>query len=84
MNIGYANFPKQNKQTAFEVAEKIRKAVKEREFILRRQKSRVSISIGVATFSEDGVIAEALIKEADLALYKAKQEGRDKVCSASI
>ncbi len=76
--------PKQDKQTAFEVAEKIRKAVKEREFILRRQKSRVSISIGVATFSEDGVIAEALIKEADLALYKAKQEGRDKVCSASI
>jgi len=74
--------PKQDKQTAFKVAEKIRRAIKEREFILRRQKSRVSISIGVATFPEDGVIPEALIKEADMALYKAKQEGRNKVCSA--
>jgi diguanylate cyclase (GGDEF)-like protein len=74
--------PKQNKPAAVEVAEKIRKAIKDKEFILRRKKSKITISIGIATFPEDGVIAETIIKEADLALYKAKQEGKDRVCSA--
>lgn len=74
--------PGQNKKTALEMAEKIRNAVRQQDFILRRKKSRVAISIGLSAFPEDGVIAETLIKEADQALYKAKEEGRDRVCSA--
>lgn len=41
----------------------------------------VSIGIGVKRFPEGaGMTKEQLIKEADKQLYKAKQEGRNKVC----
>jgi diguanylate cyclase (GGDEF)-like protein len=41
----------------------------------------VTISIGVATFPADAKDWTALIKAADLALYEAKQTGRNKVCA---
>jgi diguanylate cyclase (GGDEF)-like protein/PAS domain S-box-containing protein len=37
---------------------------------------RVTASIGVTTYPEDGQSAELLIKNADLAMYKAKEKGR--------
>jgi diguanylate cyclase (GGDEF)-like protein len=39
----------------------------------------VTLSLGVATFPEHGSNAEATLKAADSALYRAKQEGRDRV-----
>jgi|GEM_PF-2212362 len=39
----------------------------------------VSISMGVATAPDDGNDVDALLKNADLALYKAKTEGRNTV-----
>ncbi|MFH1856633.1 MAG: sensor domain-containing diguanylate cyclase [Candidatus Omnitrophota bacterium] len=76
--------PKHDRQSAVEIAEKIRQLIEKRKVDLRKGTSRVSISIGVATFPQNGVIAETLIKEADLALYKAKQEGKNKVCTVLI
>lgn len=76
--------PNQNRQAAFKIAEKIRKEVAGQEFNLRRKKTGVSVSIGIASFPEDGVMPETLIKEADLALYRAKQEGKNRVCSGLI
>ena len=38
---------------------------------------RVTASIGVSTYPGDGLNAEALIKNADMAMYKAKELGRD-------
>ncbi|MCA8966462.1 MAG: GGDEF domain-containing protein [Planctomycetes bacterium] len=38
-----------------------------------------TMSIGVAVFPEDGVVAEALTRHADEALYRAKAAGRDRV-----
>jgi diguanylate cyclase (GGDEF)-like protein/PAS domain S-box-containing protein len=38
---------------------------------------KVTASIGIAVFPEDGSDAEALLKNADIALYRAKGEGRD-------
>ena len=43
----------------------------------------VSLSFGVAEFPRHGATAAQLIHNADLALYKAKAEGRDRVVSAS-
>lgn len=37
---------------------------------------RVGVSIGIATFPDDGTTAEALLAHADLALYAAKNAGR--------
>jgi diguanylate cyclase (GGDEF)-like protein len=42
----------------------------------------VTISIGIAVFPEHGTTAEALIRNADRALYRAKHEGRDRVQTA--
>jgi diguanylate cyclase (GGDEF)-like protein/PAS domain S-box-containing protein len=39
---------------------------------------RVTASIGVTTYPEDGQEAEILIKNADMAMYRAKEEGRNK------
>lgn len=39
----------------------------------------VTLSLGVAVFPEDGATMEAVMRAADLALYRAKQEGRNRV-----
>jgi diguanylate cyclase (GGDEF)-like protein len=43
----------------------------------------ISISIGIAIYSEDGVTCEKLIESADKALYFAKNTGRNKVVMSS-
>lgn len=43
---------------------------------------QVTGSWGVATFPDDGDDWESVIYVADAAMYKAKQHGRDRVCSA--
>jgi diguanylate cyclase (GGDEF)-like protein/PAS domain S-box-containing protein len=40
----------------------------------------IGTSIGIAIAPRDGAAADALIKHADLALYQAKAEGRDRFC----
>jgi diguanylate cyclase (GGDEF)-like protein len=47
------------------------------------QTFRISISSGVCQADEQAVTLEHLIHEADQALYRAKQEGRDRVVCAS-
>ena len=37
------------------------------------------ISIGIAEYDGDEDVAESMIARADLALYKAKEEGRNRV-----
>jgi diguanylate cyclase (GGDEF)-like protein len=40
----------------------------------------VTVSIGISVLSGADVEAEMLVKEADLALYQAKQTGRNRIC----
>lgn len=42
----------------------------------------LTVSIGVAAYPEHGDSYRALVEAADQALYKAKKEGRDRVCVA--
>ena len=39
----------------------------------------ITLSIGVAVFPNDGTTSTALLKAADVALYRAKREGRGRV-----
>ncbi|MFN8650811.1 MAG: diguanylate cyclase [Gemmatimonadales bacterium] len=60
---------------ALAVADRIRARLAEEVF----DGGRVTVSVGAAGMPEDGKSAEALIMSADLALYQAKKEGRDRV-----
>ena|SRR3984957_6703254 len=42
----------------------------------------VTLSIGIAAFPENGDSALALVEAADAALYRAKEEGRDRIVLA--
>jgi diguanylate cyclase (GGDEF)-like protein/PAS domain S-box-containing protein len=45
-------------------------------FEIEQNTLRVTASIGVTTYPEDGQSAELLMRNADLAMYKAKEKGR--------
>lgn len=72
--------PDCSKENAIKRAEEIRGKIKKQEIILRKQKTRITVSIGVATFPFDAQVKDELIRTADDAMYKAKREGRDRVC----
>ena len=67
---------------AKELAEEIRKRIAEKTIVLRRQKTKITVSIGVAMFPKNAQNMVELIHKADLALYQAKEKGRNQVCVA--
>jgi len=64
---------------ATEVAEKIRQAVEEQLFRVENVSIRKTLSIGVSIFPVDGEGFWECVKHADIALYQAKDSGRNKV-----
>jgi diguanylate cyclase (GGDEF)-like protein len=65
-------------------AEQLREGVKHLKVPHRQQRLGViTLSIGVACFPEHGLTGEAVLEAADVALYRAKEEGRDRVAIAS-
>jgi diguanylate cyclase (GGDEF)-like protein/putative nucleotidyltransferase with HDIG domain len=77
--------PETPPEQAMEIAERIRRAVAEREFEVETatEPIRATVSLGVAAFPKDGVDANELIHQADLAVYRAKLQGRNRVLGAS-
>jgi len=71
--------PETSKREAKKIADEIRKDIKKEPIKLRRTKTNVTVSIGVATFPDDAKVYDELILRADEKLYKAKREGKDKV-----
>ena len=73
--------PETDHQGALRYAEKIRSLVESHAFdeCESHVGGRITLSMGVATFPEDGTDANALIKYADDALYRGKNAGRNTV-----
>ena len=70
--------PDTDKKTATIIAERLRKAIFKRPLVTEDQeKIPVTISIGVATYPDDGSYAEHILDLADRALYQAKEKGRN-------
>jgi two-component system, cell cycle response regulator len=65
-------------EESLRVAERLRQVV--RELALAEA---ITVSIGAATFPDDGEHADALLKAADGALYASKRAGRDRVARAA-
>ncbi len=71
---------------ALVAAERIRAAIETHGFSIVRhgrpaETHHVTISIGVATYPEDSREPIELVEMADSALYRAKREGRNRVCA---
>ena len=68
-----------------EIAERIRRAVAEKLYDVETSSEpiRATVSIGVAGFPKDAQDPNALIHQADLAVYRAKLQGRNRVLGAS-
>ena len=71
-------------EKALDMAEEIRSAIAAQAITLRREKSRITISIGVAAFPQNAQSHQELIHKADQALYRAKEQGRNRVCAAEV
>jgi len=65
------------------VAERIRQTVQEQCVNLAGDGARVTVSIGVASTELCGFEIDALLHQADLALYEAKRQGRNRVITAA-
>ena len=65
---------------AMETAERLRRTIHEHVFLAGDRKVHVTVSVGVASYPSPTVDSPAtLIREADQALYRAKEAGRDLV-----
>jgi diguanylate cyclase (GGDEF)-like protein len=67
---------------ALKIAERLRKQI---EKIFKDDKSipqelKLTVSLGIAAFPDDGTKKEDLIRKADKALYRAKRSGKNMTC----
>lgn len=68
-----------NPSEAQSAAERIRQAIHRSPFLVGGQPVHVTASIGIAVFPDHGTAPEELFVCTDLALYRAKESGRDAV-----
>ena len=59
-----------------EVAERVLDALRQ-PWVLNGHEFRITASIGIAMFPNDGEDADALLRNADTAMYRAKDQGKD-------
>lgn len=74
--------PRNGLAKAAQVAERLRVAAMERPVPAGEKAVAFTVSIGVAQLSHEDASLEELMKRADLALYAAKQAGRNRVAQA--
>ena len=48
--------------------------------VMDGQELGLSVSIGICTFPADGADGQALVSNADIAMYRAKEQGRNRFC----
>jgi len=72
--------PETNKVNTLIKAERIRRKIQDMPLTFEGKDIRLTVSCGVATFPQDAQEANKLIHCADQALYRAKAEGKNRVC----
>lgn len=70
--------PETDRRGAYETAERIRKSVETSQFDVRGLHLNTTISLGLASYPEDGGNIDIIVDKADRALYRAKQKGRNR------
>jgi len=77
-----ALLPQTSKAEGLLLAERLRRVVAEEPMLLDEsgRKSRVSVTVGVATYPDDALTGAALVSAADAALLHGKATGKNRVC----
>jgi two-component system, cell cycle response regulator len=75
--------PENNLENALLQAERLRKTIENKIFKINSENVNITVSIGVSTYklATNDITPTKLIKDADDALYNAKNSGRNKVCT---
>jgi diguanylate cyclase (GGDEF)-like protein len=78
--------PETNRQKARTLADRLRKRIESHQFDNARKQpdKKLTVSIGVASYPENGGTAFNVTEQADKALYGAKHAGRNTVCLAPL
>ncbi len=63
--------------------ERLKEPISQHNFVYNGEETRITVSIGVSTNFADITTEKELVASADKALYKAKQDGRNKVVAYS-
>jgi len=74
--------PQSDKKETLQIAERIRQAVEKHSFLHEEilPQKKMTVSVGLATFPEDGQTPSELIRSADKRLYEAKGKGKNTTC----
>jgi diguanylate cyclase (GGDEF)-like protein len=75
-----AYLPETDGAGAMQVAERIRGNVEAAAFTLDGRTAHITISSGISLFPAHGRTLRELVARADRALYRAKEEGRNRIC----
>ena len=65
--------------TSRDVAAKVASIIRTEPFKVYNENFQIRSSIGVATYPDDGTDPNVVLKNADIALNRAKEEGRDRI-----
>ncbi|MCM8799665.1 MAG: sensor domain-containing diguanylate cyclase [Candidatus Omnitrophica bacterium] len=78
--------PQTGKKDAISIAERLREKIEMHPFVYAEvmPQHKITISVGVASFPEDGTTNSELIASADRRLYEAKKRGKNQICSSDI
>lgn len=72
--------PSLDESKQYKVAEKIRKIIEDNQIVLTdKTEISLTVSMGVSTYPQHGSTRSQLIEKADIAMYRAKANGRNKV-----
>jgi len=73
--------PETDLSRAIEVAERLRKEMMQEEIVVSPETSvKFTASFGVVAINHESITIDELLRQADTALYKAKESGRNQVC----
>ncbi|MFQ5681529.1 MAG: GGDEF domain-containing protein [Candidatus Omnitrophota bacterium] len=71
--------PADDKNRGREIARRLKDATHDNEVKIKNAPLRITASIGITAYPDDGESADDLISKADMAMYKAKARGGDAV-----
>jgi diguanylate cyclase (GGDEF)-like protein len=75
--------PQTDKKEAFLIAERLRQDIEKQTFIHEEilPQKKLTVSLGLVSFPEDGSTPSELLAYSDKALYQAKSKGKNSTCS---